>query len=134
MKVINSKLTAEQIAVLANAATEAPYSGTLLHETADGDYNCANCGTKLFTSNTKFDSHCGWPSFDQAIDGSVLEKPDFSHGMERIEVVCARCGGHLGHVFPDGPQETTGMRYCINSLSLDFLGKDGTQKSGSGST
>ncbi|MGB1694174.1 MAG: peptide-methionine (R)-S-oxide reductase MsrB, partial [bacterium] len=81
------------------------------------------CGNPLFESDTKFDSGSGWPSFDQAIDGSVIELEDRSYGMLRVEVQCSRCKSHLGHVFPDGPRETTGQRYCMNSLSLTFEGK-----------
>lgn len=116
----NPNLSDEQKDVLFNKATEAPYTGKWLNHTADGMYVCANCGTALFDSKTKFDSHCGWPSFDAALPGSVTFHDDTSHGMQRVEVTCAKCGGHLGHVFPDGPVETTGQRYCINSLSLDF--------------
>lgn len=114
------KLTEEQINILKNKATEAPFSGSLLYNKQSGQYLCAGCSNPLFESDAKFDSGSGWPSFDQAIMGSVKEIPDNSHGMNRIEVVCASCGGHLGHVFPDGPTQTTGQRYCINSLSLDF--------------
>lgn len=118
--VINPKLTSEQRAVLFDKATEAPFSGTLLSETANGEYVCANCGNILFDSSAKFQSDCGWPSFDQAITGAVLFHKDKSHGMVRTEVVCANCGGHLGHVFDDGPAETTGQRFCINSLAMSF--------------
>lgn len=113
-------LTAEQQAVLFDRATEPPFSGGLLRVTDDGEYICANCGQMLFDSSAKFDSGCGWPSFDQAVAGAVETREDSSHGMTRTEVVCAGCGGHLGHVFDDGPAETTGQRYCINSLSLNF--------------
>ena len=116
----NEKLTKEQQEVLFNKATEAPFTGALLHTTDKGEYTCANCGAVLFDSKNKYDSGCGWPSFDQAIDGSVQYTEDTSHGMIRTEITCANCGGHLGHVFPDGPSETTGQRYCVNSLSLDF--------------
>ena len=121
---INPLLTDEQRAVLFDRATEAPFSGKLLHVTDAGEYACANCGNKLFDSNAKYDSGCGWPSFDRSLNGSVKYVKDDSHGIERTEVTCARCGGHLGHVFPDGPPETTGQRYCINSLSLSFKSKD----------
>lgn len=120
----NPQLSAEQQAVLFDKATEAPFTGALLYTSDTGDYVCANCGNKLFTSDTKFDAHCGWPSFDQAIKGAVKTEQDTSHGMVRTEVLCANCGGHLGHVFDDGPIETTGLRYCINSLSLNFNKKD----------
>lgn len=116
----NPKLTDEQRAVLFDKATEAPFSGVFLATTDDGTYTCANCGAKLFDSATKFDAHCGWPSFDQALSGAVDYHEDTSHGMVRTEVTCANCGGHLGHVFDDGPRDTTGKRYCINSLSLGF--------------
>jgi peptide-methionine (R)-S-oxide reductase len=96
----------------------------LLNKKDNGEYTCAACGVKLFESGTKFDSGSGWPSFDQAIPGSVKEITDNSHGMVRTEVICSNCGGHLGHVFNDGPKETTGMRFCINSASLGFMPKD----------
>lgn len=121
---INPHLTDEQRAVLFDRATEAPFSGKLLHVTDAGEYACANCGNKLFDSNAKYDSGCGWPSFDRSLKGSVKYIKDTSHGMERTEVTCAKCGGHLGHVFDDGPEQTTGQRYCINSLSLSFKSKD----------
>lgn len=117
-------LTDEQRAVLFDRATEAPFSGALLGESRDGNYTCANCGNILFDSGTKFESHCGWPSFDQAREGAVTYSADDSHGMIRTEVTCANCGGHLGHVFDDGPRETTGKRYCINSLSMKFKAKN----------
>ncbi|MGY4893728.1 MAG: peptide-methionine (R)-S-oxide reductase MsrB [Candidatus Saccharimonadota bacterium] len=116
----NPTLTAEQQDVLFNKATEAPFSGELLYTNDDGSYACANCGTILFSSDRKFDSGCGWPSFDQAIEGTVTYTEDTSHGMKRTEITCTHCGGHLGHVFEDGPKETTGLRYCVNSLSLQF--------------
>lgn len=116
----NPDLSDQQRAVLFDKATEAPFSGELLHVDEVGDYTCANCSNKLFTSGNKFDSGCGWPSFDQAIKGAVEYRDDTSHGMTRTEVTCARCGGHLGHVFSDGPRETTGQRYCINSLAMKF--------------
>jgi peptide-methionine (R)-S-oxide reductase len=116
----NPSLSEEQKAVLFEKATEAPFTGKLLHVTDDGDYTCANCGAVLFSSDTKYDSGCGWPSFDDALPGAVTYSADNSLGMERTEITCAKCGGHLGHVFDDGPRQTTGKRYCINSLSLDF--------------
>ena len=116
----NPRLTDAQRAVLFDKATEVPFSGELLHVDREGLFVCANCGTSLFEASAKFDSGSGWPSFDQAIGGSVSLQTDTSHGMVRTEVTCATCGGHLGHVFDDGPAETTGQRYCINSLSLDF--------------
>lgn len=117
---VNPNLTNEQKAVLFDKATEAPFSGTFLHNKDEGVYVCANCNEPLFSSERKYDSDCGWPSFDDAIEGAVIETADTSHGMVRTEITCANCGGHLGHVFEDGPIETTGLRYCINSLSLDF--------------
>lgn len=115
-----SSLTPEQFEVLRNKGTERPYTGKLLHNDKTGDYTCAACDNVLFKSDAKFDSHCGWPSFDKAIEGGkVITKEDNSHGMQRTEVLCARCGGHLGHLFDDGPTKT-GLRYCINSLSLGF--------------
>ena len=116
----NPHLTKEQKAVLFDKATEAPFTGKLLHVTDAGDYVCANCGAVLFASDAKYDSGCGWPSFDEALPGAVTYTADSSHGMERTEITCSNCGGHLGHVFDDGPRETTGKRYCVNSLSLDF--------------
>jgi peptide-methionine (R)-S-oxide reductase len=116
----SSHLTDEQRAVLFDKATEAPFSGALLDVTDDGEYVCANCGVILFDSNAKYDAGCGWPSFDKAIEGRVNYTEDRTHGMVRTEITCATCGGHLGHVFDDGPKQTTGVRYCVNSLSLDF--------------
>jgi len=113
-------LTPEQYTVLREKGTEAPGTGALLHEKRAGMYRCAACGNELFSAETKFDSGTGWPSFDKAIPGSVNLVRDESHDMERTEVVCARCGSHLGHVFDDGPKETTGKRYCMNSVCLAF--------------
>ncbi|MEL1244642.1 peptide-methionine (R)-S-oxide reductase MsrB [Flavobacterium sp. DGU11] len=114
-------LTEEQYAVLREKATERPFTGEYYKNFAKGVYVCAACGNPLFTSDAKFDSPCGWPSFDQAIDGSVIYKEDKSVGMTRTEVMCANCGGHLGHVFDDGPEETTGNRFCTNSVSIKFV-------------
>lgn len=111
------KLTPEQYAVLRQKGTEAPFSGALLHENSDGMYTCMACGNVLFSSDAKFDSGSGWPSFDQALPGAVVLTNDDSHGMSRTEVSCAKCGSHLGHVFKDGPTPT-GDRYCINSVCL----------------
>jgi len=113
------RLTDEQFKVLREAGTEAPGSGELLHVDDDGVYRCAGCGSVLFDSETKYEAGHGWPSFFDAAEGAVEFREDHSHGMTRTEAVCATCEGHLGHVFPDGP-EPTGQRYCINSLSLDF--------------
>lgn len=113
------KLTPEQYKALRQKGTEAPFTGKLLHEDRDGMFKCAACGNPLFASNTKFDSGSGWPSFDQALPGAVKEIEDKSMGMTRTEVVCAQCGSHLGHLFDDGPT-TTGQRYCLNSVCLEF--------------
>lgn len=113
------KLTPEQYAILREKGTEAPFSGKLLHEKNDGTYRCAACGNALFASTAKFDSGTGWPSFDEALPGSVTLQSDDSEGMHRTEVVCAQCGSHLGHMFDDGPT-STGKRYCLNSVCLDL--------------
>ena len=115
------ELTPEQYYVLREKGTERPYTGEYDKHFEKGHYVCAACENPLFTSETKFDSHCGWPSFDAAIKGSVIYEKDTSYGMQRVEVMCAKCGGHLGHVFDDGPSETTGMRYCTNSVSIKFI-------------
>jgi len=120
----NPNLSDEQKAVLFDKATESPYRGKWLYHDNEGGYVCANCGTTLFNSNTKYDSHCGWPSFGAALPDSVEFHTDNSFGMKRVEVTCAKCGGHLGHVFPDGTVKTTGQQFCINSLALDFKPKE----------
>lgn len=131
----DDQLTKQQRKVLREGATEAPGSGVLLHNTDDGMYNCAACDAKLFDSDTKFQSTAagltGWPSFDQAIDGAVEYRDDNSMFMNRTEVVCANCGGHLGHVF-DAADAPSGKHYCINSCSLNFEDKDGQIVSGAG--
>ena len=114
-------LTQEQYDVLRTKATERPFTGEYYKHFENGVYVCAACGNPLFTSDSKFDSSCGWPSFDKAIDKSVVYKEDNSIGMMRTEVMCANCGGHLGHVFDDGPAETTGNRFCTNSVSIKFI-------------
>lgn len=119
------RLTPEQYHVLREAGTERPFTGALNTEKRDGKFHCAACGAELFTSDAKFDSGSGWPSFTRPAEGvAVEEHRDMSHGMVRTEVRCANCGGHLGHVFPDGPGPD-GLRYCINSVALDFDPEDG---------
>lgn len=110
--------------VTRRAATERPFTGKYEAVWDDGSYHCVCCGNKLFDSNTKFDAGCGWPSFSQAVPGAIKEITDASLGMARTETVCAQCGAHLGHVFPDGPTDT-GLRYCMNSASLDFKAEEG---------
>ena len=114
------ELTPEQFRVLRGKGTEAPFTGELDEFFEPGTYRCAGCGTVLFESDAKYDSGCGWPAFSApAGEEAVEEETDVSYGMVRTEVLCAACGGHLGHVFPDGPQPT-GLRYCINSAALKF--------------
>jgi len=119
---LKKKLTPEQYRVLREKGTEVPFSGELLHEKRDGMYRCKVCGNALFSSDAKFDSGTGWPSFDQAIPGSTKTTVDDSYGMHREEITCAQCGSHLGHVFPDGPTGT-GKRYCVNSVCLELDSK-----------
>ena len=115
------QLTDEQYRVLRQAGTERPFTGQYVDTEDEGVYACAACGNKLFTSETKFHSGSGWPSFwDVVSQGNVEIHEDNSHGMRRTEINSAQCGGHLGHLFPDGPREKTGMRYCINSAALNF--------------
>lgn len=116
-----AQLGPERYAILRKAGTERPFTGSLLEERGEGTFTCGACGAELFESSSKFESHCGWPSFthpDQQQNVRLL--PDYSHGMNRIEVRCKKCDSHLGHVFEDGP-EPRGTRYCINSLSLKFV-------------
>ena len=122
--IINDASLVERAEILREKGTERPYSGKLYKVNDQGTYTCAACGNELFTSDMKFDAHCGWPSFDKEIvGGKVKTQVDKSHGMIRTEIMCARCDSHLGHLFDDGPTET-GMRYCVNSLSLNFIKKE----------
>ena len=126
------RLTPEQFHVLREAGTERAFSGLYNDNKADGIYRCAACQLELFDSVDKYDSGSGWPSFTQPIaPDHVVEHADVSHGMRRVEVRCARCDGHLGHVFPDGPPPT-GLRYCMNSVSLDFRSRAGNPNGASG--
>lgn len=112
-------LTPEQYRILRQRGTEPPFTGEYVHAKADGVYRCAGCGQPLFSSETKYDSGSGWPSFWDVLESGRVElRRDTSHGMIRTEVVCSRCGGHLGHLFDDGPRDKTGLRYCINSAAL----------------
>jgi peptide-methionine (R)-S-oxide reductase len=114
-------LTPQQYEILRNKGTEPAFTGEYVDNHENGMYNCAACGESLFDSGTKFESGSGWPSFyDVATKGNVVLQDDKTHGMNRTEVVCANCGGHLGHVFNDGPKDKTGLRYCINSCALKF--------------
>ena len=114
------ELSPDRYAVLRRAGTEPAWSGELLHVDGEGVFHCAACGAELFDTDAKFDSGTGWPSFDRAVaKGKIIEREDRSLWMTRVEILCARCGGHLGHVFPDGPTDT-GLRYCVNSLSLTY--------------
>ena len=118
-KIINPKLTEEQKKIMFNEATERPFSSLLNNEKRKGFFHCANCGAKLFASNTKFNSGTGWPSFTESLPGAFKTKIDYSFGMKRIEYHCANCGVHHGHIFYDGPS-STGKRFCNNGLCLIF--------------
>ncbi len=117
------QLSEEEFHVCRQSGTEAPFSGKYYNNKENGTYDCICCGSPLFTSETKFDSGTGWPSYYETVEDSVREIKDQMHGMMRVEVRCASCDSHLGHVFPDGP-EPTGQRYCINSVSLQFKGEN----------
>jgi methionine-R-sulfoxide reductase len=122
------RLTPDQFRILRSSGTERPFCGTLLDNKKQGVYSCAGCGLPLFSSDAKFNSGTGWPSFFQPIaPGNVLETADHGHGMTRVEINCARCDGHLGHVFPDGPPPTR-LRFCLNSESLKFTSSDEVAK------
>lgn len=116
-------LTEEQFSILREKGTERPFTGKYLNHKETGTYICSACGNELFESDSKFDSHCGWPSFyAEKAKGKIVYKKDITLGMVRTEIMCAKCGGHLGHVFDDGP-EPTGLRYCVNSISIEFKPK-----------
>ncbi len=117
-------LTPQEYYVLREKGTDRPGDGGYTKHFEKGTYECAACGTQLFESNSKYESHCGWPSFDDAIDGTVEFTSDKTLGMIRIEITCNTCGGHLGHIFDDGPRETTGKRYCVNTTSIKFVSQD----------
>jgi peptide-methionine (R)-S-oxide reductase len=117
---LKKKLTPEEYKVLREKGTEMPFSGKYNNEKRAGMYKCKVCANPLFASDAKFDSGTGWPSFDQALPGAVKFEHDDMYGAERTEVLCANCGSHLGHVFDDGPKETTGKRYCMNSVCLEL--------------
>ena len=118
-----TQLSSDEYRILRQKGTEYPHTGKYNLHFDKGIYCCKACGTQLFESNSKFDSGCGWPSFDKAIEGTVEYQRDLSHGMIRTEILCSKCGGHLGHVFNDGPTDT-GQRYCVNSISLNFNKED----------
>jgi peptide-methionine (R)-S-oxide reductase len=122
---LKQRLSEMEYVVTQEQATEPPFTGAFLHNKEQGTYTCIVCGTPLFSSDTKFDSGSGWPSFWDVIEkGNVELRDDFSHGMNRVEAVCGTCGAHLGHVFNDGPAEKSGKRYCINSAALEFKKKE----------
>lgn len=115
------ELTEQEYYVLREKGTDRAGNGGYTKHFEKGTYVCAACNTQLFESNSKYESHCGWPSFDDAIEGTVTKTKDYSHGMVRTEITCKTCDGHLGHIFDDGPKDTTGKRYCINTTSIKFI-------------
>lgn len=117
------ELSPEAYRVLREKGTERPFSGALLDEQRPGIYVCAGCGSELFNATTKFDAGCGWPSFYASLPDTVEYKEDHTHGMQRVEILCKSCGGHLGHIFADGPAPT-GQRYCVNSVALNFKAEE----------
>ena len=123
MEIEKQHLSEEELEVTQNCGTEPPFSGKLLNEKRQGIYLCVVCRETLFESNTKFESGSGWPSFFDSIENKITKKKDFSHGMVRIEITCAFCDAHLGHVFNDGPAPS-GQRYCVNSLSMEFVANE----------
>ncbi len=121
-------LSPQQFQILREKGTDRPFTGKYYRTTDEGVYQCAACGNELFTSDMKFDSDCGWPSFDRAVEGGkITTARDLSHGMVRTEILCAKCGGHLGHLFEDGPTDT-GLRYCVNSTSLNFIKEEADEQ------
>jgi peptide-methionine (R)-S-oxide reductase len=126
---LKKKLTPEQFHILREKGTETPFTGELLHNKESGTYVCPVCGTELFSSDTKFDSGTGWPSFYDVINKGNVKLTEDGDGSRRVEVLCAVCGSHLGHVFKDAPDQPTGTRFCINSASLKFMPKDGAKNS-----
>jgi peptide-methionine (R)-S-oxide reductase len=114
-----AELDPERYAILRQAGTEAPFSGSLLNVDGEGTFRCGGCSQVLFRTEQKFESHCGWPSFDSCEPGTIIEREDRSLARVRTEILCSKCGGHLGHVFEDGPTPT-GLRYCVNSLAIDY--------------
>ena len=116
-----AQLTPQEYYVLRQKGTDRPGDGGYTKHFEKGTYHCRACDLQLFESGSKYESHCGWPSFDDAIEGTIIFTPDYSHGMIRTEITCARCDGHLGHIFDDGPKETTGKRYCVNTSSIKFV-------------
>ena len=127
------QLDATQFQVARKSGTERPFTGKYWDAWDDGKYNCVGCGTPLFESATKFDAGCGWPSYYEPVNANVVERiEDHTHGMVRVEVRCKNCGSHLGHVFPDGPRDRGGLRYCINSASLRFVARADMEAEGYG--